>query len=133
MVVLLRIVIALLLPLHALAALGMARADSGGLSQGARSQTLSVRIDPCGPVCCCGPNTCPCVLDVPIDGSGTPEPATPPQRSEIQGVRTAPTASPAELVRDDEPRTASPAFVLSARPASDFGRRVMQLQCVWRT
>lgn len=128
-----RIVLALLLSLHAIVAWGASRADALAMPLGEVAHAGTVRVDPCGPVCCCGPEHCPCAIDVPAPRSGTPDPGTLPQRPEVQGVRAATSTPPATPPFDDDIRLASSRFVLTPRPAGELGRRLMQLQCVWRT
>lgn len=131
MAVMSRLFLAMIVALSSLVGWGAA-APSSAMAQSVES----VRIDPCGDACCCGgPEHCPCVIDVPAPADTNPAPATLPERGERDGARLPASPDYTNTDSDDlEARGVTHAWAtLCHRPMGDLSRRVMQLQCVWRT
>ncbi len=126
----LRLVIAMLLSLHAFVAWGGA---STGIEAFETIAGLTEPEDACGGSCCCPPKACPCVAaPAPREQSPTP-PAVPPKSERNDGPKIPPRPASLALVSDTDIGAAGPLATTDAWGASLWmaGRRVQQIQCVW--
>ena len=125
-----RLFILIALTIHALAGWSAgslaALADQAGFVQADE--------DACGGSCCCPPKACPC-MHAPEPEDQNPPPAVPPQpkRQEAPKIAQDLRGFTLEPAGDGTGTAITVAGEQTGRPRGDLGRRVQQLQCVWRT
>ncbi len=126
----LRLVIAMLLSLHAFVAWGAA---STGVEAAASSVSVTETADACGDSCCCPPKSCPCSAAPTPREQPPASPAVPPRSERNDGQKIAP--RPVSLTLAGLPDSDCGGLAKSTdawgAPQGMAGRRVQQVQCVW--